>query len=197
MKKINIFQVMTFLLFLVLLLNCQTGTHQTQKEPIYWEEFNESKKKEIIESSSTNDLVRRYYKGSYKISDDDTITILLDTLVNIRGEQAALYFFLFNKICDKADGAVGELVSCYCHEVILNSPVYVFNYFTENGFLLKKYALNIGYEYYLYEHGTSAIKYSYREFKKILEEELKEEKHLKETLNMFFAEIEKIIQKME
>jgi hypothetical protein len=197
MKKINIFQVMTFLLFLVLLLNCQTGTHQTQKEPIYWEEFNESKKEEILELSSTNELVRRYYKGSYKVSDDDTITILLDTLVNIRGEQAALYFFLFNNICDKADGAVAELLGGFCQDIILKSPVYVFSYLSDNELLLKKYAMHLGYELYFYEEGTSSLRYSYSEFKKLMEEELKEEKHLKEALNMFFAEIEKTMQKMD
>lgn len=166
---------------------------------VYWEQITDSLQKQILASNDISDDALKYYDGKLKISDNDRSFALLDSLSNkhINNNINALYFHLFNKICSNSDGAFAEALGKYCQKVIINDPVYVINYFSSHNSLMKTYARLLGAELYFKEEGTSQIKYNYKDFKKILYDKIGEDKNLKNTLENFYNEIDKVMKSMD
>lgn len=166
---------------------------------IYWEQMSESVKKETVASDEVDVNAANYYKGNFVFTDNEKSFQLLDVLTseyenpNIK----ALYFYLFNEICTKADGAISEVLGNYCQKVLLNDPVYVLNYFSSHSSIMRTYAQLLGYELYFKNDGTSDIKYNFTDFKKLINEKIKNDDNLKMTFNNFNSEIEKIMKNMD
>jgi hypothetical protein len=161
---------------------------------VYWEDLTDDQKDEILNSNAVNKEALAFYKGEQQVSDNSKTIALLDTLSSITSSEkktTSFYFFLFNQICIKADGALAEMLGDYCQRIVLNSPEYVINYFIKNENVLKKYAQYLGYELYFKEEGTSAIEYNYSDFKKMLSGKLKNTEQYKDVLMLFYSEIEK------
>ena len=157
---------------------------------VYWEDLTDNQKDEILNSKVVNKEALAFYKGERQIGDNNKTIALLDTLssiINSEEKVTSFYFFLFNQICIKADGALSEILGDYCQRIVLNSPEYVINYFIKNENVLKKYAQYLGYELYFKEEGTSTIEYNYSDFKKMLAGKLKNTEQYKDVLMLFYS----------
>jgi len=166
---------------------------------VYWEQINDSIKKETITSRGVSIEAVNYYKGYFRFTDNEKSFQLLDTLTS-EPEQMnikALYFYLFNKICAKADGAVAEELGNYCQKIVINDPIYVLNYFSSNNSTMKTYAQLLGYELYFKENGTSDIEYNFNDFKKLIKDKIDSDINLQKTFNDFNKEIEEIMKNMD
>lgn len=198
LKIMNTILKITLLLAITFNLSCNANkAEQAKNQYKYWSDLNKDEKAAILKSENINKDALHYYKGEFKLSDKKESITLLGTLTDITGNKAPFYFYLFNKACEEADGALSEVFGRYCQEIILSSPVYVLNYLGENEPLLKKYADYLGYELYFKEDGTSSIKYSYEEFKEILSNNISDGEHLKETLSLFYNYIDVAMNRMD
>ncbi len=166
---------------------------------VYWEDLTDNQKDDILNSEEVNREVVAFYQGNLKIGDNNQTINLLDTLSFFAKKEkiSALYFFLFNQICINADGALAEMIGSYCQTIILNSPTYVINYFSNNEHILKIYAQYLGYELYFKEKGTSDIEYNYEDFKKLLSDKMENLVQYEEILKLFYDEIEKTMKNMD
>jgi len=166
---------------------------------VYWEQINDSIKKETIASREINIDVVNYYKGYFRFTDNEKSFQLLDTLISVPKQVniKALYFYLFNKICVKADGAVAEGLGNYCQKIIINDPVYVLNYFSYHNSTMKTYAQLLGYELYFKRKGTSDIEYNFNDFKKLVKDKIDNDINLQKTFTDFNSEIENIMKNMD
>ena len=166
---------------------------------VYWENLTENQRNVILNSENVSKEAIEFYKGKLKIGDNGQTTALLNKLTSAsnKDEMAPFYFFLFNQVCIKADGALSEMLGDYCQKIVLSSPAYVVNYFSRNESILKKYAQYLGYELYFKEEGTSTIKYSYSDFKKILSEKLTNTEQYKDVITLFYNEIDRAMKNMD
>ncbi len=148
-----------FIIVICLLIfsTVQCNGNNLKNDYVYWEDLSKNQKKEILDSQEIDKEVLAFYNGEFKLGDNEQTTILLNKLSSATSEAKSfpLYFFLFNQVCAKSDGAISEFLGSYCQKVILNSPEYIFHYFIENENLLKIYAQYLGYELYSKEEGTS------------------------------------------
>ncbi len=165
----------------------------------YWEQLSDDVKKETITSLKVDANVVNYYKGELKFTDDEKSSRLLDTLTSEskNGNAKALYFYIFNDICAKSDGAISEILGKYCQKIMLNDPLYVLNYFSTHNSIMKTQAQLLGSELYFKEKGLSDIKYDFNSFKKLVNEKIKDDTILKETFNDYNIEIEKTMKNMD
>ena len=93
----------------------------------------------------------------------------------------------------------------YCLKIVLNEPSYVINHFSferknfgKRQYLYQLYASFIGEEFYFYNKKMSELDYGFPEFKEILLKDLADtSSDNSETLELFFKEIIKNINKME
>lgn len=191
----------TFLLLLTyFFLPCKSLSQpNTCKENIYWEEVSDIKKKDVLKSRAIDKYALSYYLGNFKPSDDSiTVAMIENTLDNsVSCYEKAFYFYVFNQVCMKADGALSETLGAYCQRFMLNSPTYVINYFRTHKNIETVYASLIGSELYFKEEGTSTIEYNYTDFKRIIRKKIGGNKIHKETLNEFFSLINASIKKMD
>jgi len=174
-------------------MNSEKIIQKTQQDSsFYWEALNEDQKAEILKSKEINRTAIDFYHGKIKVGDNNITINLLDTITSFHNSKAisSFYFFLFNKICNTADGALSEILGSYCQRVILNSPSYVIDYFSRNDKIMRKYAELLGYELYFKEDGTSEIEYGYSDFKKILSGKLENKEKYNNILKRFYKEIE-------
>jgi len=166
---------------------------------VYWEQMNDNIKKETIASREANVDVINYYKGYFRFTDNEKSFQLLDTLTSEPKQMdiKALYFYLFNKACVKADGAVAERLGNYCQKIIINDPIYVLNYFSSHNSTMKTYAQLLGYELYFKENGTSRIEYNFNDFKKLVNDKIDSDVNLQKIFNDFNKKIEEIMKSMD
>lgn len=166
---------------------------------VYWEQINDSIKKETIASKEMNADVVNYYNKNFNISDDEKLPLLLKILTSEPKNRniKALYFYLFNKICMKADGATADGLGNYCQKVIINDPVYALSYFSSHNLIMKTYAHLLGYEFYFKEIKMSSLQYDFNDFKKLINDKIANSINLQKTFNDFSSEIEKIMKNMD
>ena len=198
MRTKKTIHLVIFILFIVLnCLSCQGITRQVEQKYPYWENLSKSQKDIILKTNNINKSVIKLYNGNLILQDDDESKQLLDTITSLKGEKAALYFYLFNRICTSSDGVISEVLGGYCQKVLLDDPSFAFTYLSNNEILFKKYAEYLGYELYFKEEGTSNIEYNFKDFKIKLSEKLKDENNLNEALILFYYEIEKTMIEMD
>jgi len=190
--------LIVFLAFLCAGFTVNLANAQCKTTNIYWEQMSDSIKKATIASNEVNVNAVNYYKGNFRFTDDEKSLQLLKILTSNpeNGNIKALYFYLFNKICTKADGAASEGLGNYCQGIILNDPIYVLNYFSSHDSIMKIYAQLLGYELYFKEKGTSKIRYNFNDFKKIINDKIGSDANLKKTFNDFNNEIERVMKNM-
>jgi hypothetical protein len=164
----------------------------SDEEFIYWEDLNSSEKENILKSFEFEKNAVDYYNCRFTPSDNNETMSLLETITSIPAQEdvAKFYFYIFNQICLKADGALSEIIGKYCQKVIINKPLYVINYFKRKQNTLETYASLIGYELYFKEEGTSDIEYNFKDFKKFIEERATPKEEYSLILTEFFKRIE-------
>lgn len=164
----------------------------------YWDDIKDENKEIIMNSKNIYIDALKYYHGEIKMTDNKQTLILLDTLTNLKKEFKPFYFYLFNKICYEADGALASIMGGFCQKIILNNPQYVLVFLKNDKELFNKYVEMLGYELYFKKKGTSSIKYNIEEFNNILTKELKKcPEDIRRQKKILFIKIKEVITKME
>lgn len=114
---------MRFLLILISLLLPSSGS-------LYWEEMTAEQQQYVLSSPGVAPIVKEYVTAPWAVSDDDKTFSLLDQLTSACSERGvqALYFYHFNSILVKADGALQEPMPEYVYTLVDRDPEFVFNY---------------------------------------------------------------------
>jgi hypothetical protein len=165
----------------------------------YWENISEKEQIELLRSDDIDENALRFHGGKLKIGDNQQTKVLLDSLSNLSADLKikALYFNLFNRICQKVDGSLSEILGTYCQDVIMFDPEYVLFYLKSHDSLRKKYVQFLGTEFYFKEEGTSEMQYDFCDFKKSINKRLCNDVRYKDFLISFYQEIQTVIVGME
>ena len=179
----------------------------SQNEPIkYWDDLSSSQKTEMLEKCNST-LIKDFYEGKFRATDDDKTWNLLNELVAASDSCFSLSFYLLNQICYRSDGALSEMVGEFCVEFLAKFPKEVLAFFPKEREVLpfflwnreplwKRYALFVGVELYFKSYGTSDLKYDYESLKNILFSSVKDNKESEETLKSFWQAIDEAIKMM-
>ena len=137
---------MRFLLILISFLLPSSGS-------LYWEEMSAEQQQYVLSSSGVAPIVKEYVTAPWAVSDDDKTFSLLDQLTSACSESGvqALYFYYFNSILVKADGALGEPMPEYVFTLIDRDPEFVFSYLQNHPELREHYVLNLALYFYFHD----------------------------------------------
>ena len=166
---------------------------------IYWESMTTEQQMEYLDANSIDKNVLALFEGKLRPNDDEVTRRLLDTLMSVNSsdkKRVAFYFFLFNRVCLDADGAVSEMLGSYCQRMLVNMPEYVIYYLERNSDILKVYVDILGYELHFKERGTSSMQYDFATFKRMLYERLNDKPEYDGILKTFFIEVRSVMDKM-
>jgi hypothetical protein len=183
----------------VLCANCKASNQPKNcNENIYWENMTKSEQENILRSSQMDKNAIKCYQGNFRTTDNHSTRNLLDKIISEKNstKETVFYFYVFNQICLKSDGALSEILGNYCMKFLLRNPVLVLRYFQQNKETEKKYGELIGSELYFKEEGTSDIEYNYKDFKRIIEAEIKNNAECQKTLAEFYHIIESSMKNM-
>lgn len=164
----------------------------------YWESIPKEKQINLLQSGKISKDAYSLYKGDLIIKDNGQSNTLLDSLSLLPAdtEMKALYFYLFNQVCQKSDGASNEILGKYCQKIILSDIEYVLYYLKNNQDLLKQYIQLLGTEFYFKEDGASEMQYNFDDFKEIINEKLNCKKEYEAFLLTFYKDIQFIMNGM-
>jgi hypothetical protein len=176
-------------IFLLCVANCKS---LNQGGIIYWEDLTKTEQENILHSLSIYENAVKYYQGIFKVTDNNSTEELLKKITSDKNTslETIFYFYIFNQICLKSDGALSETLGEYCMKFMLIDPKFVLPYFQRNKNVEKKYAELMGYEFYFKEEGISDMEYTYNEFKKIIESKIGNNQNYKNIFNDFCNKIE-------
>jgi len=176
-------------------VNCRGAN---QSGIVYWEDMTKVEQERILHLPSIYKNAVKYYQGRFSATDNQSTENLLDTIVSekISTKETVFYFYVLNQICLKSDGALSEILGEYCLKFLLRNPVLVLRYFQRNNTVKKIYGEFIGYELYFKEKGTSDIEYNYKDFRRIIEAEIKNNAEFQKTLAEFYLIIESSMKNM-
>lgn len=184
--------LITFLLILCT-VNCKAASQQKNcNKNAYWEDLTKTEQESILHSPQIDKNAIKYYCGSFKATENQSTENLLNKIISEKNpaKETLFYFYIFNQICLKSDGALSEILGGYCMKILLKKPVLVLRYFQRNKKVEKIYGEFIGSELYFKEEGTSDIEYNYKDFKRIIEVKTNGNKEFKKTLVEFYSIIE-------
>jgi hypothetical protein len=130
---------------------------QVYKTNVYWEDIPRSKQDSILRHTDSDLL--SLYQGKIVVSDNDESFKLLNKLCHKEsGMKQALYFLLFNKIIEEADGALAEVMGEYCMRFVDKNADFVLPYLASHEEFCKLYASFIATELYYNEKSLSDYK---------------------------------------
>ena len=200
----------TFILFLILTIQL-TAYSYGQINPIkYWVDLNDSQKTEILEQCKST-LIKDFYEGKLRPTDDDKTSELLGKLVAANDTILPLAFYLFNNICSKSDGALSEMVADVCADFLFKRPQYIITFFSRekiaqnHELLWEKYARYVAYvlswrEYVLSGFESDSefnyrdyFEYNYQDYKEKLSVAVQGNKENEETLKIFWQAVDEAI----
>ena len=190
-------EIHTLLLICILLFISAKSSSQVK----YWEDLNDDERTKILSDSNTYKLAVDYYNGLFREGDDSITYSLLDTLISFK-KFNPLYFFEFNRILARSDGALAEAMGMYSFCMLYSFADEVINYLNRERLrdssskLWKKYAQLIGWEFALQDYiwiEAIAKKIMYKDFKEYLDDKkLSEAGSIRKTLSIFIREMEKM-----
>ena len=116
----------------------------------YWEDMTEELKMAVLHSPDVAQIVRDYVSSPWEISDDDKSFSFMDALSSgsPNRQVQALYFYQFNQILAKADGAVAEVMPEYVNTWIEKDPQFVFEYLQSREEWRKRYVFYLAANFY-------------------------------------------------
>jgi hypothetical protein len=187
--------VLTVFVFFLSLISCKDSN---QSSFIYWEDMTKTEQERVLCSSKICKNAVKYYQGTFRVS-DDKLTEKFLTRISSAGnsnQEKAFYFHIFNQICLKSDASLSEILGEYCMKFILRMPKITLSYFQRNVKIEKVYSLFLGSEFFFIEEGSSDLRYSYEDFKQILESKVKKNQKYKKSLLMFYKDLESAMKEM-
>jgi len=151
----------------------------------------------FLDNPELSQNIKDYYEGRFKPSDDDKTYELLKSITKKNDQFFPIFFNTLNEIIQVSDGALAEMITEFCFEMINNYPAETFDYFTKNKNLSLEYAGFLGSEFYFKEKGTSSIKMTCKEFQKDLKLKLNlKDSKVNETYLDFINEVERMMKNM-
>lgn len=125
---------------------------------LYWEDMTEKQQQEVLKSSHVAKIVKEYVASPWEVSDDEKSFSLLTELTSDCKDPniSALYFFQFNSILTKADGALGEVMPDHVMLLVDRKPEYIFKYLQSHKELYDRYVFELAC--YFYFNGDASIK---------------------------------------
>lgn len=188
------FLILIVFSFFTCVAHSQKSDYTDKIRYLYWEDMTNSAKDSVLSLLSTNNNVLRYYQENLPLSDNPKSFDLLDSVENWYNKSKEFYFYVFNTVCEKSDGAFSEILGIHCMNIVLNDPIYVLNYFKVNKNIERLYAQLMGCEFYFKEGGTSIAKYNYAEFKSMIEAKIGDD--YESIKREFYSLIEKVMSDM-
>lgn len=152
----------------------------------------------FLQKSGLDKMVRAYYMGKLQISDNEETYKLLKIVTTKNDEFFPIYFNTLNELVEVADGAVAEMSTNFCFEIIINYPSETFKYFVANHGISSKYAKSLGSEFYFKKEGTSDLNMNFNEFQYFLKSKLDlENMDINRAFTDFIDEIRRTIKEMD
>ena len=150
---------------------------------LYWEDMTERQQQIVLNSSEVAQIVKEYVVSPWEVSDDEKSLSLLTELISACNDPdiQALYFFQFNGILTKADGALGEVMPDHVMLLVDRNPEYVFSYLQSHKALYDSYVFELAC--YFYFNDNANIKDSERVMKRRCP------RSMTSWLSSFYAEI--------
>ena len=192
---------MRTILALIIFLFNQNGFCLSQNA--YWEDLNSVQQQEVLNKCTSAEILSLFH-GNLSLTDNEASELILKELVvNDDSVLLPLYFYMFNNVVVKSDGALAELVGSYCFDILLNYPDYVLKYFlldvkkNKEKSLMKYYSDFIGYELYFKNDGLSDLKYTYSQVKDILKESVNKHPELESIYVKFWQDVDLVIKNMD
>ena len=107
----------------------------------------------VLSSPGVAPIVKDFVSAPWAISDDDKTFSLLDQLTSACSERGvqALYFYHFNNILVKSDGALGEPMPEYVYILIDRDPEFVFKYLRKHPELREHYVQEMSLFFYFHD----------------------------------------------
>ncbi len=166
---------------------------------LYWENLSKKDQDSFILNIVESKDLSNFLEGKFKLFDNKRTRLLLDMLSDLPTDKKtkALYFNVFNQICQKADGEFGEILGSYCQKILLSDVEYVVYYLRAHPELRSKYAIFLGMEFYFKDEGVSDMKYDFKDFKKRINEKLRNTQKYQDFLFSFYNEIAVDMKNME
>lgn len=155
------------IVFLLCALLQQDGLHKFK----YWENFDGQEKQAVLGDANVPGIIKDLFYTQKPLGDDSETECILEILSEPQTDRGrhAFYFYMFNKLFFKSDGALAEMVAPYCYKLFIADSKYVFAYISRNSDLLDWYACNIGSELAFAELGVSEyLQMDYPTFEKQL-----------------------------
>jgi len=126
-----------FILFFFAVIFYKDGFNQNISDPeyhyIYWEDFSETEKEEIIKNKEIVNTAIEYYTKEIKTLTPDgpeMFDLLKELTHSDNIDLVPFYFYVFNQICLDQNASLGEVKGKYCIDFIKKHPCYFFNYFS-------------------------------------------------------------------
>ncbi len=95
----------------------------------YWEQLTQNEKNEILVNADIPPFAIAFYNGNYDLGQDSLVIDFLEKVsLNKSKELEPFYYFLFIKMCKKADGYIGEVMGECSINILLNHSNFVFNH---------------------------------------------------------------------
>ena len=140
---------MRFLLLLISLLASPSSF-------LYWEDMTENQQQKILNSSELPSIVKEFVNSPWKVSDDEkSLSLLTELTSDCKGpEIRALFFYQFNSILTKTDGALRVVTPNYVMSLVEKHPEYVFKYLQSHDELYDCYILELAF-YFSFNTDTS------------------------------------------
>lgn len=87
---------------------------------LYWEDLSKQEQDKITHYEMSNEYIYDFLNDRLKIEDSNQTRALLNILSDLPPDktQKAFYFYLYNQICQKADGATSEILGLNCQNII-------------------------------------------------------------------------------
>lgn len=172
-------------------------TNQVISQIRYWEDLSMDEQHIILNDSGTYSGAVDFYNNKFIASDDSLTENLLDTILGMETFNP-LYFYDFNKIVKKSDGALSERMVDYCYLMVIYHTNEFMGYLTKDRLLKESkhycssYANLIGWGIQVNknkaerEKNREAIETAIEEFKN-------SSSNNKETVRLFLVDIDKAI----
>lgn len=158
-------------------------------QSMLWEELSVKEQDSLVAKRDSDCLERMIYEGKWAIDDVPELWEMLDRFVKDVNNNGLdpLAFYIFNKICSKADGAISEAIGEYCLIFSIECPKQVVSLFKNNSLYLEMYSDFIGVE--IAQRSSSMKKIINKIKKKMLKNNTKSDKAL---VRLFCKKIEDV-----
>ena len=145
----------------LIIILCQVLFSSYGIEYTYWEDCNKQEQEQILKKIPDNAELKVAYFGQFHFTDNDRTENFLKTLCfSNNDDERMLKFYVLNTIIDSSDGALKEMLGCYCYLYFKKNTSYLLHYLKKNIKIRNEYVLLIGAELYYNGIGIEECKKS-------------------------------------